>query len=623
MPSRSPFPLIFFAIVLLVLSVAPLPAQNAAVPGPAAGLPTLATVAPVMPCENLASADLTSAAGAPTHITSATPVNDAKPAPYCDVLGYVDPAIRFEVRLPLTTWTQRFLQTGCGGLCGQLSIRLSHEASCAPATNGELALASTDMGHSGGMGDDGSWASLNYQTRVDFAYRGVHETALVAKALIALYYGQPQKYAYFDGCSDGGREALMEAQRFPADFNGITAGAPAMNFTTQNTFYHGYNVLGNLAPDGSFILTADKLPILHQAALNACDAADGLKDGLISNPIACHFDPQVTQCKPGQDEMTCLTPAQVQAARNIYAGAHDAAGHKLVLSGPLPGSELAWAGVEIPPPGGTSVMSMGAALSALKHLVYSVDPPSTYTLKDLALTPANFDATTRLHALYDATDPDLSPFAASGGKLILWHGYADQHISPLNTIAYYTAMQQLLGKDKVNQFARLYLFPGGYHCGDGEGPFDFPLMAAIMAWVEQGQAPNALVAAHSTRIHNGPIAGIPGKGPGGAMLPPMGPGGPGGPGGPAGAGGPGGPGGPGSDQPAKVDRTRPVYPYPFVARYIGSGSIDDAANFVQGDAQPVDPGRLDWLGVKFFTPHYEQWCTGQAGTLTCSATPQP
>jgi feruloyl esterase len=520
------------------------------------------------------------------------------------------------------------LQTGCGGLCGELNIRLGDEKGCLPATHGEVALASTNMGHDGGMGNDGSWGSQDYQLRVDFAYRGVHETALAAKALIAAYYGQGPKYSYFSGCSDGGREALMEAQRFPNDFNGITAGAAAMNFTTQNTFYHGYNVIANTGAGGKQILTADKLPILHQAALDACDAADGLKDDLISNPTACPFDPAITECRKGQDTQTCLTHAQVQVARDLYAGAHDGEGHKFVLSGPLPGSEMAWAGVLVPPPGGGFVLSMAASLSALKHLVYPVDPPASYTLKNLKLTQSNFEATTKLHSLYDATDPDLGPFAAAGGRLILWHGLSDEHISPLNSIAYYTAMQKLLGKEKVDEFARLYLFPGGYHCADGEGPFEFPLMAAIMAWVESNQAPNELIAAHATSIHRGRIAGVPGNAPAGALLPRMGPGGPRGPGaqmgsdGPAVSSGPDGPMEPASQEPGKIDRTRPVYPYPYTAKYIGTGSIDEAKNFVKGDAQPVDPARLEWLGSGFFTPHYERWCMGKGTELTCTATPR-
>ena len=347
---------------------------------------TLSAVSPIMDCAKLTAVEMNRQVGAKTFITSAVAVPDGTPAPYCRVNGYVEPMVKFEVRLPLTEWTQRFVQTGCGGLCGDLNIRLGNADGCYPAAHGELALASTDMGHSGGM--DGKFGEEDYQLRIDFAYRGVHVTTLAAKALIAAYYGQPAKYSYFAGCSDGGREALMEAQRFPEDFNGITAGAPAMNFTTQNTFYHGWNALKNSGAGGRPILTADKLPILHKAVLDACDAADGLKDGLISEPLSCHFDPAAVQCKAGHDDGTCLSAAQVQAARNIYAGAHDAEGNKLVLSGPLPGSELAWQGVYVPAAGGARIMSSMISAGSLKNLVYEKNPPADYTLADLKFPPA-------------------------------------------------------------------------------------------------------------------------------------------------------------------------------------------------------------------------------------------
>jgi len=581
------------------------------------GRASLAVVSPVTSCEKLASSEISAAVGAPTRITSAKTVADAKPAAYCDVTGAIDPAIKFEVRLPLANWTQRFLQTGCGGLCGQLSIRGDREASCQPATNGEFAMASTDMGHQSGMGDDGSWASADYQKRVDFAYRGVHLTTLASKALIQLYYGQPQRYSYFAGCSDGGREALVEAQRFPEDFDGITAGAAAMNFTTQNSFYHGWNVVTNNDAQGNFIFTADKVALLHKIALEQCDALDGLKDGLISDPTRCHVDPTVAECKPAQDAATCFTHDQIRAINDLYAGAHTADGKKLVLAGPMPGSELSWPGVELPPaPGVNFVMSREASLSAIKHVLYQHDPPASFTLKDFAFTTENFAATTKFHALYDATDPDLMPFASAGHKLILWHGWADQHISPLNTVAYYTAMQKLMGADKVSDFSRLYLFPGGYHCGGGEGPFDYPLLAAIVSWVETGHAPWGLIASHSVEARRGPIQGVPGNASGGAMLPP-----------PMAKDGkmPEPPkDGPknfaAAQAPGKVDRTRPVFPYPWQARYTGSGSIDEAQNFVQGDAQPVDPARLEWLGSSFFTSHYQIWCTGKGQSFDCKST---
>jgi Tannase and feruloyl esterase len=550
----------------------------------------LAVIAPVVDCKSLVSADISPAVGSPTHISTAMPVLDGNPAPYCDVKGYVDPQVKFELRLPLTTWTQRFVQTGCGGLCGMLAIHLENDQGCLPAQKGELALTSTDMGHTGEM--DARFGESDYRLRIDFAYRGVHVTTLAAKALIEKFYGQKPKYSYFTGCSDGGREALMEAQRYPDDFNGISAGAPAMNFVTQNTFYHGWNARMNTGVDGQPILTADKLPLLHKAVVARCDSEDGLKDGLISNPIGCDFDPEVLQCKAGQDPTACLTAAQVNVVKQIYAGAHDSVGNKLVLSGPLPGSELAWAGVYIPAPGSNRTMSPMISTGTLKFLAYEKNPPADYSLADLKFDRSSFTETTKLHALYDATDPDLSPFASAGGKLILWHGLADPHISPLNTIAYYTAVQQTMGHAVADRFLRLYLFPGGYHCNGGEGPFTVDLLSVMMAWVERGTAPGALIASHTPGNGTGP--GAPPRE--SAAGPP-----------------------PDRERPQSgtADRTRPIYPYPLTASYTGNGSIDDAKNFTEGKPEPIPGTELVWLGSSFYTPRYEEWCSANGTMMSC------
>jgi feruloyl esterase len=566
---RSAPALCVFAFLFLTAGASvSLNAQQDAVSGPTASHAAPVALLPVTECEKLAAAEIGTAINEPTHITSAKTIADGKPAPYCEVKGYVEPAVQFEVHLPLKTWTQRYVQTGCGGLCGFLSLRIEKDEGCLPATNGEVAVASTDMGHEGST--DGSFGAQDYQLRIDFAYRGVHVTALAAKALIEKFYGRQPKYSYFAGCSDGGREALMEAERFPKDFNGITAGAPAMNFVTQNTFYHGWNALVNTGGDGKPILTADKLPTLHKAAIEQCDAVDGLKDGLISDPFACHVDPSKVECRVGQDLASCLTPAQVKVARELYTGAHDAAGNKLVLSGPLPGSELAWEGVFIQSATQKTLMSPTISTGALKNLVYVKNPQTGYTLENLKFDRDAFEATTKLHGLYDATDPDLGAFASGGGKLILWHGLADPHISPLNTIAYYKAMQLTMGTTAVDKFARLYLFPGGYHCSEGEGPFDVNLLGAMMAWVEKGKSPDGLIASHSAGGKKG-----------------------------------------------KIDRTRSVYPYPYTTRYVGTGSIDDAKNFVRGEAKPVPDGLLNWMGASFYAPHYELWCTANGLEMTC------
>jgi feruloyl esterase len=510
----------------------------------------LAPVAPQMDCALLKTADFSGVADAPVHVTSATAIPNGQPAPYCDVIGYVEPRVEFEVRLPLVGWTQRFLETGCGGLCGNLNIRVSNADTCEVAQRGEFALASTSMGHKGPGGDWGDNPAL----RIDFAYRGVHVTTLAAKAIIAKYYGQPARYSYFAGCSDGGREALMEAQRYPNDFDGITAGAPAMNFITQNTFYHGWNARVNTDANGHAILTAEQLPILHAAAVAACGAADGLRDGLISDPRACHFDPAVTECKAGQSAGTCLTAEQIDVARKIYQGAHDSEGRQLVISGPQPGSELAWRGVFVPNNATQPVMSQMFALDTIKHLAFDKNPPATFTLADFHFDRKTFNALKAGHELYDATNPNLKKFAAHGGKLILWHGWSDPHISPLNTIAYFSAVENFMGKEPARKFVRLYLFPGGYHCGGGEGPFDVDLLSPIMAWVESDKSPQALIASHRPG---------PGKG-------------------------------------EKADRTRPVFPYPLVASYTGSGSIDDAANFVAKQPAAKFNDQPDWLGAPFF-----------------------
>jgi feruloyl esterase len=572
---------------ICALACASLTAQTRIeVPPVKSSLADLKGIAPAIECAQLAGFDLSAAIGVKTRIREATAVADGKPAPYCGVLATIDPAIQVEVRLPLANWTQRFLQTGCGGLCGTLNINVGRTEGCAPATNGEIALASTDMGHSNGPGRGGgdpTWAAENPQTKIDFGYRAEHLTAIAAKALIRQFYGQSPKYSYFSGCSDGGREALMEAERYPEDFNGIAAGAPAMNFITQNTFYHGWNARVNTGADGQAILTSDKLPILHKAVLEACDALDGLKDGLISNPPACKFDPAVTVCKPGQDESTCLTAAQANTAKEIYRGAHDASGHQFVISGPQPGSELAWQGVYVPQGPGAPIFSAGIALGTMKYLTYSKPLAPEYGLKDFPFTQANFEAIAPMHALYDATDPDLSKFAAGGGKLLMYHGWSDPHISPLNSVAYFTAMQKLMGEAKVAQFARLYLFPGGYHCNGGDGPFDFALLSYIMSWVEGGAAPNAIMASHTPQS-----AGRGGRGGGGRGAPAV-----------------------------ASDRTRPVFPYPMTSVYKGSGDLNDAANFEAKPGARVDPAMLNWSGSSFYKAGYEKWCEWTGSEMKC------
>ena len=521
---------------LSLLAIAP--------PAFAAGPAVLAPVAPVLGCTALKGVDIAKQSGVAATIEGAVPVAGA--IPYCRVTGSVAPKVRFEVRLP-RRWTQRYLQTGCGGLCGNLRINAEKAQDCTPVTNGEIVLASTDMGHQNGRPGDSSWGD-DPALRTDFAHRGVHVTALVAKALIRTYYGRAQRYAYFSGCSDGGREALIEAQRYPKDFDGIAAGAPAVNFTVQNSFYHAWQARSNTGADGKPILNPADLPVLHRAALKACDVIDGLADGQIDDPRNCRFDPAVTRCPGAARPGVCLSDAQIEAARRLYTGAHDAQGRKLVIGGPQPGSELSWAGVFVPREPGGPIFSGMIALETLRGLLFTPNLPRDYALADWRFDTGTLASLEPARALYNADNPDLAPFRAHGGKLILWHGWLDPHISPLNTLDYYARVGRALGTARRDAFVRLFLFPGMYHCGGGEGPNDFPLLAALMRWVEHGEAPQSIVARRDAAA--------------GAAV-----------------------------------RTRPVFAYPAVARYRGSGSTDDAASFTRF-VPPARDEHYPWAGAK-------------------------
>jgi feruloyl esterase len=544
--------------------------------------PALAVVAPRMQCADLLKAGVSPAHGPAVQLSSAAEVRTGTANPYCKVEGVIAPDVRFEVRLPLAGWTQRYLQTGCGGLCGSLDIRVDKSTGCVPAESGELVLASTDMGH---QGQGGAWADGNLQARVDFGYRGVHVTAVAAKALVSTFYGQGPRYSYFSGCSDGGREALMEAQRYPGDFNGIAAGAPALNFSVQNSFYHAWNALSNTAADGKAILHAAQLPILHAAAVASCDAVDGLKDGLIEDPRRCAFDPSTVLCQSGHDQSTCLSAAQVDVARKIYGGARDATGRKLVVGGPMVGSELAWAGVYVPRGENEPIFSAMIAGDSVQHLYYEDPLPASWNLTDLKFDEATL-ASFSLRKIYDATNPDLARFRKAGGKLVIWHGWSDPHISPLNSIAYYSAARKLAGPAATDAFLRLFLLPGMYHCGGGEGPSDFDVLSGLMAWVEQGNAPTQLLA--RSRRPDKP----PGAGPAAAE--------------------------PASATPF-VDRARPVFAYPRVARFSGHGNPDEPGEFTAAMPSGVPPAPIDWLGAKYMIPGLQKDCDVVAGKLKCIA----
>ncbi len=564
------------AMAVLGVGVALIAGQAQGGQAAAGGPSPLAVVLPKASCADLARVDVAAIGGAGSRVTSAAEATGAQGQPVCAVEGNLAPTIGFRVELPLKTWTQRYLQTGCGGLCGSLNIRIGAGDGCPIAQAGGFVVASTDMGH---RGNDGAFGQ-DPQKRADFAWRGVHLTALTAKTLIRAFYGQAERFAYFSGCSDGGREALVEGQRFPEDFNGIVAGAPVMNFQVQNSLFHGWQARSNTAADGKPILVAARLPILHAAVLNACDAADGLADGIVSEPGQCRFDPMTTMCKEGQDASTCLTAAEGEVARKFYAGPRDPkSGERLTQGQPALGSELQWSGVYVPREAGQGIFSAKIVNDSAGNLIFPGGQPAT--VERLTFDRATFDRLRERHPFFDATNPDLSGFAGRGGKLILFHGWADPHISPLNTIAYHEAVRRQMGAETAG-FERLYLMPGMGHCSGGEGPSAFDLLTPIMAWVERGEAPDAIETRTPERTT---MFGLPGGGPPGAGGPrPMGP--------PPGAMPP---------APAGPARSRPVYPYPDVAAYTGKGDVNAAASWTRGKAVPV--AVPSWAGTDFYRPY--------------------
>ncbi len=532
---------------------------------------SLSAVGAVKQCADLVSTDLTDIGGAGSKITSATEV-DGSGNKLCEVEGTLAPSIRFKVILPVTSWTQRYLQVGCGGLCGTIRLEVGAADGCVPVSASGFVISSSDMGHQGLAPDFGR----DPQKRVDFAYRGVHLTALASKKLIRTYYGQAESYSYFTGCSDGGREAVMEAQRYPNDFNGIVAGAPAMLFQFQNSLHHGWLAASNTGADGKPVVTASRLPILHKAVLAACDGLDGQVDGLLSDPRLCHFNPKTLQCPANSDDVSaCLTAKEVEVVTKFYEGPRDpATGEHLTVGEAQYGSELAWAGVFVPETADKPIFSTIIALGALQNLIFEQDPPKDYSLADLKFDKATVELLKVRHPLFDATNPDLAAFQAAGGKLILWHGWSDEHISPLTTIAYHEALLKQMGRNAAAKFERLYLLPGVYHCGKGEGPSAVDFLTPMMDWVEHGKAPDAIITRTATNEANS-FGQPPSETKNQKSL---------------------------ASKTMGAMKSRPVYPYPAIAKYKGSGDRNSEKSYVKGKALYAKPTPA-WVGQDFFKPY--------------------
>jgi feruloyl esterase len=448
------------------------------------------------------------------------PPYDRLPA-FCRVAATIRPVpdstIKIEVWLPTENWNGKFMGVGNGGWSGEVW----HPALAKALARG-YAAASTDTGHEG-PGLDASFAVGHPEKVIDSGWRAVHEMTVKAKAIVAAFYMRDPAFSYWDGCSTGGRQGLAEAQRFPADFDGIIIG-DAANYMTRSAG-HFVSVAQALHREHDSFLPPQKLQLLHSAALDACDAKDGVRDGILENPAGCPFDPNILECKAA-DGPTCLMPAQVAAARRVYGPSTNPRTNEPLYPGLMPGSELGWSA-----PNGQVREEAPMIPTALFRYVVFKDPKWDYRTFD-------FDRDTTLAdmgdaAVLNAINPNLTPFFARGGKLLQYHGWDDNQISPLNSINYLHSVEDLVGPEVVARSYRLFMVPGMGHCRDGAGPNVFDAVTAIERWVENGQPPQQIIAA---KISNG-----------------------------------------------KIERTRPLCPYPQVAVYKGTGSTDDATNFICRD----------------------------------------
>jgi len=431
---------------------------------------------------------------------------------FCRVTATLTPSsdsdVGIEVWMPAAAWNGKLQSVGNGGWAGVISY-----GALASALAEGYATASTDTGHTG---NGGRFALGHPEKMTDFAYRAVHVMTLAAKTIIAAFYGHGPDISYWNGCSTGGRQGLTEAQRYPSDYNAIIAGAPASN--RIHLYVWSISVAQTVEKSAANYIPPSKYAVIHRAALDTCDALDGLKDGLIGDPTRCHFDPNVLLCKGG-DEPSCLTAPQVETAQKLYAPAKNPVTGQEIYPGLEPGSELGWAVHAGPQP-------LSLAIDGFKYVTFQ-DPNWDFrTLKldrDVAFADKVDNGAT------SAMDPNLKEFFGHGGKLLLYHGWSDPNIAPRNTINYYQSVLTAMGGAAADSI-RLFLFPGMGHCGGGEGPSTFDAVTALAEWFEKQQAPSQLLAAHRAN-------GV-------------------------------------------VDRTRPICAYPQVAAYNGTGSMDEAANFV-------------------------------------------
>jgi hypothetical protein len=497
---------------------------------------------PALECKDLASVKVprTSIVSAELVETGTFKPPGGIPLPdlkaFCRVAGIATPSsdsnIKFEVWLPAAEWNGRLWGVGNGNFAGYMP----YKSLGAELAEGYAAVG-TDTGHEAGP-TDASWAIGHPEKLVDYGYRAVHEVTVRAKRIVAEFYGRNPARSYFSGCSNGGRQGLMEAQRYPDDYDGILAGAPVLDQTHLNEGFAwiDFVVLGEKAAN----LPSSKLPAIQAAALAACDSLDGVEDGVIDDPRRCRFDPTALLCKDSETDR-CLTKSQLTALQEIYAGLvlPGAAG---IIRGYSPGAEAeGWDGWITGNNGDT-----GFHQFALGYFSGFVFGDSKWDYRSFDLDRDTRLAEKRLASILNATDADLNRFAARGGRLILYHGWADPGIQPLTTVDYYDRVRDTLGRKKTAGSVRLFMVPGMLHCAGGPGPNSFgqfaagtgdpntKIGAALQRWVEAGIAPERIIA---TKRAND------------------------------------------KDPNSEVRRTRPLCAFPNVTHYRGEGSTDNAASF--------------------------------------------
>jgi feruloyl esterase len=481
---------------------------------------------------------------APTSILQAEVVPAERDVPeVCRVSGIVAPDIHFELRMPTRAWNGKFMHYGCGGACGIIYRPQLEE----PLARG-YAVVSSDMGHSGAPNN---WAFryANLQGWLDFSYRATHVVTLAAKEVIDQYYGTAPARSYFMGCSTGGVQGVIEAQRYPNDFHAILVGAPAYS---SGPLYGDWNRRANLDPNGNGIMDPAKLPLVRKAVLAACDALDGTVDGLLQDPRRCHWDPGMIQCPAGVDRADCLTAPEVTVVRKLYLGPSTSQGVSLAYGpgGMSRGSEWEWTPAFVGPKGAHVDLDLTSAYGDGVFPLTAVNAGKPY---DYDHDPQRGEILGWARA---AMNPDLRRFRDAGGKMILWHGWDDNEVAPGASTDYYETTTRTMGGEAATQgFFRLFMLPSVGHCRRGPGGDAVDFISYLEDWSERGKAPDAVIAHHLVVEQN--YLGLP------RPRYPL--------------------------DPSAYDRTRPVYAYPDTAVWTKRGSLADAASWTRAPRPATTP----------------------------------